>query len=286
MKKSFKAALFFLLFFALFLAIVLYIATQDIAVLDPVGLIGKKEKDLIVTSTLLMLIVVIPVFLITFWLSWKYRETNKDAKHEPDWEHNSIAECCWWGVPFLIIIVLAILTYKSSHELNPFKPIKNGKEPIEIQVVALEWKWLFLYPKERIATINYIEFPKDRPIDFSITADAPMNSFWIPKLGGQIYAMPAMRSKLHLIAEKEGSFRGASANISGKGFAGMTFIAKATSESEYASWLERVKDSPKTLTKTEYQNLLVPSENHPVEEYRLLDGEMFDQIIEKYMRPG
>ena len=163
------------------------------------------------------------------------------AKHAPDWEHNYIAEYCWWGVPIVIIVILAVTTWKSSHDLNPFKPIESEKKPLAIQVVALHWKWLFIYPEQGIATVNFVQFPEKTPINFEITSDAPMNSFWIPQLGGQIYAMPAMRSKLHLIANEIGSFRGVSANISGKGFAGMTFTAKSSSEEDFDAWVQSGK---------------------------------------------
>lgn len=285
MKKKFKAAFLTLIFVAIVALLFIYLSTHDIAVLDPKGMIGLKERDLIYTSALLMLIVVIPVFILTFWFAWRYRETNEKARHEPDWEHNYIAEYCWWGVPFVIIVVLAAITWRSSHELNPFKPIQNGKTPIEIQVVALDWKWLFIYPNEGIATVNYIQFPIDTPINFEITADAPMNSFWIPQLGGQIYAMPAMRSKLHLIANELGNYRGVSANISGRGFAGMTFQAVATTEEQYYAWIEGVKSSGSSLNMVEYNQLLTPSENNPVELYNLAEMDLFEQILMKYMAP-
>ena len=193
MKRAFKVIIISLLIIATGALTAYYISSHNIAVLEPKGMIGLKERELIITASLLMLIVVIPVLVLAIVFGWKYRE-GRDAKHTPDWEHNSIAECCWWGVPVVIIIILAVITWKTSHELNPFKPIQNGKKPIEIQAVALNWKWLFIYPEQQIATVNYVRFPDNTPINFEITADAPMNSFWIPQLGGQIYAMPAMRT--------------------------------------------------------------------------------------------
>lgn len=194
-KKTFKIAILALLFLGIAAITVVYVKSNNIPVLEPKGMIGKEESDLIITSSLLMLIVVIPVLILTWVFAWKYRESNKKSRHDPNWEHNHIAECCWWGVPCVIIVVLAILTWESSHRLNPFKPIDTGVKPIEIQAVALDWKWLFIYPEQGIATVNFVQFPEKTPINFEITADAPMNSFWIPQLGGQIYAMPAMRLK-------------------------------------------------------------------------------------------
>src|SRR5262249_31173715 len=145
--------------------IMLYIGRPDVPVLNPAGEIGERERELIIIASLLMLLVVIPVFLFTLIFAWRYRSSNEKARHAPNWEHNYIAEYCWWGVPIVIIVVLAVLTYKSSHDLNPFKPLMTGKKPIKIQVVALQWKWLFIYPEQKIATVNYVQFPEKTPIN-------------------------------------------------------------------------------------------------------------------------
>jgi len=283
MKKAFKIAIVVLLLLGLGAVTALYISNSSIPVLEPKGMIGVKERELIISASLLMLIVVIPVFILTWAFAWKYRESNTKAKHAPDWEHNYIAEYCWWGVPVFIIIILAVITWKSSHDLNPFTPLKSDKKPIEIQVIALDWKWLFIYPEQGIATVNFVQFPENTPINFEITSDAPMNSFWIPQLGGQIYAMPAMRSKLHLIAHETGSFRGVSANISGKGFAGMRFIAKSCTEEEFQRWAQDVKSSPNHLDLAAYNALMQPSEYHPVEYFKLSKPDLFEYVIMKYM---
>jgi len=285
MKRAFKVIIISLLIIAIGALTAYYISSHNIAVLEPKGMIGLKERELIITASLLMLIVVIPVLVLAIVFGWKYRE-GRDAKHTPDWEHNSIAECCWWGVPVVIIIILAVITWKTSHELNPFKPIHNGKKPIEIQAVALNWKWLFIYPEEQIATVNYVRFPEHTPINFEITADAPMNSFWIPQLGGQIYAMPAMRTSLHLIANEVGEFEGRSSNISGKGFAGMIFKAEATSEKDFNEWVTHVKNSGKTLTWDGYRSLVEPSEYNNVEVFGNVSEHLFDQILMQYMPEG
>jgi cytochrome o ubiquinol oxidase subunit 2 len=285
MNKKFKIVFSILLTLAVIALATMYLSKQDMVVLNPKGAIGIKERDLLVTASLLMLIVVLPVFAMLIYFIWKYRAGNEKAKYNPDWDNSHLAEALWWGVPFIIIAILAVITWTSSHDLDPFKPIKNGKKPLEIQVVALEWKWLFIYPEQGIATVNFVEFPEKTPISFEITADAPMNSFWIPQLGGQIYAMPSMRSKLHLIANQKGNFRGCSANISGDGFAGMTFIAKATSEKDFERWVESVKRSKKELTVDEYNQLSKPSSYHPVTSYVLDQTDLFDQIIMKYSMP-
>jgi cytochrome o ubiquinol oxidase subunit 2 len=261
----------------------LYIATHDIPVLNPKGLIGVKQRDLLVLCTLLMAIVVLPVFVMMVVFSYRYREGNTKARYEPNFGHSVLAECIWWGVPFLIIVVLSYLTWTSSHELDPYKPLVSETPPVRIQVVALDWKWLFIYPDHNIATINYIQFPVDTPLNFEITSDAPMNSFWIPDLGGQIYAMPAMRTKLHLMANQIGSFRGVSANISGKGFAGMSFQAVSSSSDDFLSWVSAVQGGNNFLSQDEYQELLLPTEYDPPRTFSSVEENLFDQIIMKYM---
>lgn len=285
MKKTFITILIILLVLGAGALLTLYIASHNIAVLEPKGLISGQERDLIVTCSLLMLVVVVPVLILTFVFAWKYRESNEKSKHTPDWEHNYIAEMCWWGVPFVIIVILAVITWKTSHELNPFKPIITEKKPVEIQAVALNWKWLFIYPEQGIATINFVQFPEKTPINFEITADAPMNSFWIPQLGGQIYAMPSMRSKLYLLANERGSYSGRSSNISGKGFAGMVFTAKSTSDEEFNEWVDSVSGSAKSLNMESYDELVKPSEYDPVSYYILSDKDLFNKIIMKYAAP-
>lgn len=285
MKKTFITILSLLIAAGVLALLGLYISTHNIPVLEPKGLISSKERELIITCSLLMLIVIIPVLILTFIFAWKYRESGTKGEHTPDWEHNYIAEMCWWGVPFVIILILAVITWKTSHELNPFRPIESNKKPIVIQAVALDWKWLFLYPEQGIATVNFVQFPEKRPVNFEITADAPMNSFWIPQLAGQIYAMPAMRSKLYLMATEQGTFSGRSSNISGKGFAGMLFTAKSSSESDFEGWVNQVRSSEKSLNQNSYNALVEPSEYDPVSYFVLEDRDLFDQIIMKYMTP-
>ena len=262
-----------------------FLFTTDIVVLNPKGMIGEKERDLLVIATVLMLIVVIPVFLLTFWLAWKYREENSKAKYKPDWEHSTLAECVWWGVPLIIIAVLAVVNWKACHRLDPFRPIEGERAPLKIQVVALRWKWLFIYPEQNIATVNFVQFPEKTPLAFEITADAPMNSFWIPALGGQVYAMPGMQSKLHLIANEPGEFDGSSANFSGKGFASMRFTAKASSEEEFEEWVQAAQSSPKSLDLDTYNHLVEPSEYNPPAFYRLNAEGLFSRISMQYMTP-
>lgn len=286
MKNVRTPVLFLLLFSGIVLLLVLIMQPIEvltfidyIAILAPKGFIGIQERNLLLILQAIMLLIVIPVYLFTFIFSWKYRAQNKKAKYDPDLVDNRTAEYFWWGIPTVLTIAIGILTYIKTAELDPYKPIASDKKPMTIQVVALQWKWLFIYPEEQIASVNFFQFPTGTSIRFEITADAPMNSFWIPHLGGQIYAMPGMRTLLHLIADEPGDYRGSSANLSGEGFAGMHFIAKASTDEEFQAWVASVKAGGKTF---EYKELAKPSMNNAVEVYQS-DVGLFDQILMKYM---
>ncbi len=285
MKHKYELIAAAILSLVVILVAVVWFSGANIAVLNPQGLIARKQRDLIIIATLLMMIVVIPVYILTFGIAWKYRASNKKAKYSPNLDGNKAVEAVWWLIPLVIITILGGIIWTSSYELDPFKPIQSDKRPVTIQVVAQQWKWLFIYPEENIATVNYVQFPEKTPINFQITSDAPMNSFWIPSLGGQIYAMSGMSTKLHLMADKSGTYQGSSANISGKGFAGMKFIAKSTSQERYESWVQRVKSTGSTLDENSYTELAKPSTNNKVQYYMLSDNKLYDTVIMKYMEP-
>ncbi|HDS0962164.1 TPA: ubiquinol oxidase subunit II, partial [Pseudomonas putida] len=249
---------------------------------DPKGQVGIEQKNLILIATGLMLLVVIPVIIMTLAFAWKYRASNKAATYTPDWSHSTKIEAAVWIIPILIIIALGYVTYHSTHKLDPYRPLDSDVKPIQIDVVALDWKWLFIYPEQGIATVNKIVFPANTPVNFRVTSDAVMNSFFIPGLGGQIYAMAGMTTKLHLIANENGEFDGISANYSGAGFTGMKFKATATSQEDFDKWVAEVKQSPKKLDKAEYAALAKPSENNPVALYSEASPEQFQLIVDKY----
>jgi cytochrome o ubiquinol oxidase subunit 2 len=246
------------------------------------GPIAAKERDLIVFASILSLIVIIPVFGLTFFIAWKYRETNTHAKYEPDWDHNIVAETIWWLIPILIISVLAVVTWQSTHALDPSKSIASSTKPLNVQVVALQWRWLFLYPDQGVASMDYLALPTNTPVHFQITSDAPMNSFWIPKLGGQIYAMAGMSTTLNLMASETGDYRGSSANISGSGFADMDFIAHASSAGDFSSWIAQTKQS-RPLDFKAYQQLAKPTNASGRYTYALADKSLYDTIMMQYM---
>jgi len=271
--------------FVLFLIMqpaMIYLFRKSIAVLFPSGPIALHERNLLFFIQLIMLFVIVPVFILTFVFSWKYRAGQKQEKYDPHLIDNKAAEYIWWGIPCFFTLIIAWATWTKTHELDPFKAIPSEKPVLTIQVVALQWKWLFIYPEEKVASLNFFHIPVETPIRFLITADAPMNSFWIPHLGGQIYAMPKMQSILNLIASKEGDFRGCSANLSGAGFSAMHFIARASSEEAYHGFIEKAKASKEGLDFAVYETLALPSIEETTPAYRLQDEQLFHKIIMKY----
>lgn len=213
----------------------------DFALLDPKGAVGVAEKHLIAVSVWAMLIVVIPVIVLTLVFAYRYRASNRSATYAPKWSHSTPIEIVVWTIPTLIIIFLAVLTWKTTHELDPYKPIESNVKPIDVDVVALDWKWLFIYPSLGIASVNQLALPVDTPVNFHITSDSVMNSFFIPQLGSQIYAMAGMQTSLHLIANEAGDYEGLSANFSGKGFSDMKFRALAMNPADFQAWVQKVK---------------------------------------------
>jgi len=277
--------LFFGLLVGAVFALVLFILLRgaSFSVLFPVGSVGLAERDLMVHATLLMLIVIVPVYILAIFISWHYRAGNTSATYKPNWEHSKMEELIWWSIPFEIVLVLSALTWTSTHELDPAKNLAASGTPLTVQVVALPWKWLFIYPDQSIATVNELDLPTNRPVEFQITSDAPMNSFWIPALGGQIYAMTGMTTKLHLIASEVGTYEGASANYSGDGFAQMKFVAKTLTEKDFDAWVGKTQQVPKTLDGSAFAELAKPGDAGPVRYYGIVSKNLFQNIVNTFM---
>lgn len=250
--------------------------------LDPKGSVGMAEKQLIATSTWAMLIVVVPVIALTLLFAWRYRASNTQADYRPRWAHSTVIEVVIWAIPSLIILFLAVLTWKTTHELDPYKPLESEVRPINIEVVALDWKWLFIYPDLGIATVNQIAFPVGTPVNFVITSDSVMNSFFVPQLGSQVYAMAGMQTQLHLIANESGDFAGMSANFSGKGFSDMKFRALAKPPAEFDAWVASVRASKDRLDMNRYNVVSRPEEKAPVGYFSSVDPKLFHNIIAHY----
>jgi cytochrome o ubiquinol oxidase subunit 2 len=282
MKTSYRIALFILIS-SIIIGLFVWLAHRGtFDVMQAKGLVAQEEGNLIIFTIALMLIVAIPVFGLAIFFAWRYRASNTKAVYMPNWEQSKMDELIWWAIPFEIILVLGALTWISTHELDPHRPLSIDGPALHVQVVALNWKWLFIYPEYGIGSVNEVEFPVSKQVNFSITADAPMNSFWIPQLGGQIYAMTGMVTSLHLVADQIGSYNGVSANYSGEGFARMKFQAMAVSEKDFDEWVKNVKQSPYLLNADTYPALSAPSLSKVVY-YGSVDKDMFDSIVMKFM---
>ncbi len=254
-------------------------------VLDPKGQIGIDEKNLIIIATVLMLVVVIPVIIMTLYFAWKYRDGRDHEIYAPKWAHSSKIEAAVWTIPIVIIIVLGVITWRSTQALDPYKPLAGKGEHLTVQVVSLNWKWLFIYPEQGIATVNELVFPANVPVEYKITSQSTMNSFFIPQLGSQIYSMAGMETQLHLIANEPGTFKGFSANYSGAGFSGMKFNAIATpTQADFDTWVANVKAKGTKLDQHSYEALTQPSEYHPVSYYSEVEQGLFHSIVMKYMQ--
>jgi len=261
------------------------LSRMDIPVLMPKGIMARQERDLMFEALLLSGIVVVPVFTMLFLIAWKYRASNTKARYEPDWDRNTLLESIWWGIPCLIILILSVITWQSTHALDPYKPLTSSVKPIKIEVVSLDWKWLFIYPDQHIASVNLMQIPVNTPINLQLTSDAPMNSFWVPSLSGQIYTMSGMSTQLHLMGDTIGDYNGVSANISGVGFAGMKFVARVSSNSTFNSWVVASQHSKQKLGVDEYNTLARPSQNVPASQYALKQDDLYDTVLMKYMAP-
>ncbi|PZU73405.1 MAG: ubiquinol oxidase subunit II [Brevundimonas sp.] len=275
--------------------VVAMLSACDLVVLKPAGDVAAQQGDLLMISTLLMLLIIVPVMALIVFFAWKYRASNKDADYRPDWDHSTSLELVIWAAPLLIIICLGALTWAGTHLLDPYRPIDRIKpghavaenvEPLQVNVVALDWKWMFIYPQYGVATVNELAAPVDRPIRFHITSSSVMNSFYIPALAGQIYAMPGMETKLHAVINRPGEYQGFSANYSGDGFSHMRFAFHGLDQAGFDRWIAGVRQSGQTLDRDRYLELEKPSEKVPVMHFGQVDGALWDAILNMCVEPG
>ncbi|MDE1150226.1 MAG: ubiquinol oxidase subunit II [Azospirillaceae bacterium] len=255
----------------------------DLELLNPKGAIGDQERTLILLALGLMLLVVIPVMVLTLVFAWRYREGNTRATYAPKWAHSNAIEVVVWSIPCVIILFLAVLIWRTTHELDPYRPLEAKAQPVNVEVVALNWKWLFIYPDYGIATVNRLEIPVDTPIAFKLTAQSMMNSFFIPELGSQIYAMAGMQTQLHLIANTPGTYAGRSSAYSGEGFSDMHFDTVAVDRASFDAWVAEVKAAPAVLDGAAYDALAKPSIKHAVTLYHAVDAGLFGDIVHQFM---
>lgn len=262
----------------------------DTIVMKPFGDIAVQQSQLIVTATLLMLLIVVPVIIMTLVFAWRYRQANTAAKYEPDWDHSTRLELLIWGAPLLIIIALGAVTWITTHKLDPYRPLDRvsaqrpldpAVKPLVVQVVALDWKWLFLYPEQGIATVNELAAPVDRPLHFQLTASNVMNTFYVPALAGMIYTMPGMQTQLHAVINHPGQYDGLSAHYSGAGFSHMRFKFHGLSEDDFARWVEANRAQGESLSRAAYLQLEQPSEREPVRRYAKVEDGLYSAIVNR-----
>ena len=275
--------------------LLLPLAGCDWVVMSPAGDVAVQQRDLILVSTLLMLLIILPVMAMTLWFAWRYREKAQAKDYDPDWDHSTSLELLIWSAPLLIIIALGAITWSSTHLLDPYRPIERvdaqrkvepAAKRLQVEVVAMDWKWLFIYPELGIATVNELAAPVDQPIEFKITSSTLMNSFFVPALAGQIYAMPGMQTVLHAVANKPGNFEGFSANYSGAGFSNMRFRFHALDKAGFDQWVAKVKASGAKLDRATYVKLEQPSEKVPPLYFAGVEPKLFHAALNMCAQPG
>lgn len=279
---------------SLYLLPLLALAGCNTIVMDPAGDIASQQARLIVISTALMLLIIVPVIVLTVLFAWRYRK-GANATYEPEWDHSTKLELVIWGAPLLIIIVLGLITWITTHTLDPYRPLSRidagrplaaDHKVLEVQVVALDWKWLFIYPELGIATVNELVTPVDVPVRFKISASTVMNSFYVPALAGQIYAMPGMETQLNAVVNKPGEWEGFSANFSGDGFSHMRFKYRGVTPADFDKFVLDAKASGNTLDRAKYLVLEKPSKRHPVERFATAEAGLFKAIVNRCVAPG
>jgi cytochrome o ubiquinol oxidase subunit 2 len=257
-------------------------------VMSPAGDVAMQQRDLILISTFLMLLIIVPVMILVVVFARKYRASNKDARYEPDWDHSTHLELVIWAAPLAIIICLGAVTWVGTHLLDPYrelgrigpgKLVDSNVEPLEVEVTALDWKWMFIYPQYNIATVNELVAPVDRPISFKLTSSSVMNSFYIPALAGQIYAMPGMQTRLHAVINQPGDYKGFSSQYSGHGFSGMNFVFRGVDDAGFDQWVEQVRQAPETLDRKRYLELEKPSEHVPPTYFASVENGLYTAIV-------
>lgn len=258
---------------------------QSLGILNPKGIVTLEERKLLFDTLALMLIVVLPVIIMSFAFVYHYQVSHHIKDYKPNWNHSYFLEALWWGIPCAIIVILAIITFKKTHELDPYNRITNHPQPpLLIQAIALPWKWLFIYPQQNIATVNYLELPLNQEVEFWMTTDnVPMSALFIPQLGSQIYAMAGGRTRLHLLGNQLGVFNGLNSQFNGDGFSDMQFEVHVVDPQTMGKWVTDMQHSLTQLDLAAYQDLLKPTENDPPKFFAGVLPNLFDNVIRLYM---
>ena len=257
----------------------LMVSACNRGILDPVGPVAAAEKTILINSTAIMLAIIIPTMIATVAIAFWFRRGNKKAEYRPDWEYSGAIEMVVWGIPILTIMLLGGITWIGSHALEPSKPLDSPKKPINVQVVSLDWKWLFIYPDQGVATVNRLVVPAGTPVNFQLTSATVWNVFWVPQMGTMIYTMPRMATKLHLQADRQGVYNGLSGHFSGDGFPGMEFKVHAVPEQQFASWAQSSRGAGNVLDGRAYAELSKPSSYVKPITYGAVAPNLFGAII-------
>lgn len=276
------------------LGLILLLSGCKFDVLAPAGDVAAKQRDLLVISTGLMLLIILPVMALTIFFAWKYRAQNDKSNYQPEWNHSTKLELVIWSAPLLIVICLGALTWVGTHLLDPYRPLtlqggakaEAPQAPLRVEVVALDWKWLFIYPDQGVASVNELTVPVDRQVEFTLTSSTVMNAFYIPAMAGMIYAMPAMETKLHGVFNVKGEFQGLASHYSGAGFSGMRFKAHAVDEAGFAAWVDAAKASGQTLDRARYLTLAAPSENEKPAYFSSVEPDLYDRVVNLCVEQG
>lgn len=264
-------------------------------VLNPAGDVAAQSGNLVVAATLLMLIIIVPVIILTLLFAWKYRQANTEAEYDPEWHHSTALELVIWSVPLIIVIALGTMAWISTHKLDPYRPLDRisatqalnpDVQPLEVQVIAMDWKWMFIYPEQGIATVNELAAPVDRPIRFKLTATNTMSAFYVPDLAGMIYAMPGMQTELNAVINREGVFKGLNSHYNGAGFSGMTFKFHGLSNEGFDAWVQKAKDEKTVLNRDTYLKLVKPSERNPVARFSSVQDGLYDRVLNMCVEEG
>jgi cytochrome o ubiquinol oxidase subunit 2 len=252
-----------------------------LVVLNPKGPIADAERGLMIDAFTVMMLVVVPIIVMVFWFAWRYRARG-NARYEPTWAYSVKVDAVVWLIPALIVIAVAVLLWRSTHHLDPYREIASTNPPLDVQVVAQDWKWLFIYPEQGVASVNQLAIPAGRPISLRITSDTVMNSFYVPALAGQIYAMAGMQTRLQILADKPGKFVGRNTQYSGGGFSDQFFEVVAMSPADFDAWVAKAKQAPGKLDAPTYAKLAERSRLNPIVQYSAVEPKLFDAIIDKY----
>ena len=260
------------------LALAILLSGCDRGILNPVGPVGSAEKMILINSTAIMHAIIIPTIVATVAIACWFRAGNKRAKYRPDFEYSGAVELVVWSIPALTIILLGGIAWIGSHDLEPSKPLKSSVAPVRVDVVSLDWKWLFVYPDQGIATVNQLVVPAGTPVSFRLTSGTVWNVFFVPQMGTMIYTMPRMTTRLNLQADKPGVYDGLSAHFSGDGFPGMQFKVHAVPPQQFAAWAASAHSGP-ALNAQSFEQLQKPSSYVKPFTYGSADPKLFDYIL-------